>query len=155
MLSRRHLLATLGLAAFAALPHGPNEPAHAADTPATVKEPAVDFNRQIRPILSENCFACHGPDAGQRKARLRLDTKEGAFAELRRGGFAIVPGKPDESALVERITAARPTHRMPPPKSGKELKPEQIALLRRWVDQGAPWSTAWAFTAPRRPALPQ
>src|SRR5206468_444130 len=91
--------------------------------------PTVDFNRQILPLLSENCFACHGPDAGQRKAKLRLDTKEGAFGELRSGGHVIVPGKSAESKMIEKITAADPKDRMPPAKTGKQLKPEQIALL--------------------------
>src|SRR5262245_55463967 len=90
----------------------------------------VDFNRQILPLLSENCFACHGPDANQRKAKLRLDTKEGAFAELRSGGHAIVPGKSAESRMIEKITAADPKDRMPPAKTGKHLKPEQVDLIK-------------------------
>jgi hypothetical protein len=126
---------------------------NAADA-GTPPKSAVDFNRQIRPILSENCFACHGPDQQQRKAKLRLDTKEGAFAELRSGGFAIVPGKPAESVLLERISEPDSTRRMPPSKTGKHLAPDQIALLRQWIEQGASWSTHWAFTAPRRPHLP-
>jgi hypothetical protein len=117
--------------------------------------PAIDFNRQIRPILSENCFACHGPDQKQRKAKLRFDTKEGAFAELRDGGFAIVPKKSAESVLIERITEDDLGRRMPPPESRKHLTPEQIALFKQWIDQGAPWSTHWAFVAPQRPALPK
>ncbi len=116
--------------------------------------PAVDFNRQILPLLSENCFACHGPDASQRKAKLRLDTKEGAFAELRSGGHAIVPGKSSESKMIEKVTAADPKDRMPPAKTGKQLKPEQIALLNQWIDQGARWTAHWAWTAPARPAIP-
>src|SRR5262249_1164364 len=112
-------------------------------------------NRQVRPILSENCFACHGPDEKQRKAKLRLDTKEGALGELPNGDHAVVPGKSEESELVWRITAEDPAERMPPAKSGKHLKPEQIALLRRWIDQGAPWSSHWAFEPPKRPALPK
>jgi len=108
----------------------------------------VDFNRQILPLLSENCFACHGPDAGQRKAKLRLDTKEGAFAELRSGGHAIVPGKSSESKMIEKITAPDPKERMPPAKTGKQLKPEQIVLLKQWIDQGAGWTEHWAWTAP-------
>src|SRR5262245_45693283 len=114
----------------------------------------VDFNRQVRPILSENCFACHGPDEKQRKAKLRFDTKEGVFAKLRGGGSAIVPGKVEESELVRRITAEETSERMPPVKSGKKMKPEEIALLKEWIAQGAPWSSHWAFVPPRRPELP-
>src|SRR5262245_34736022 len=95
-------------------------------------EPAIDFNPHIRPILSDNCFACHGPDDKARKAKLRLDTKLGAFAPLRRGGRALVPGKPAESELIARITSDDPGELMPPPKSGKHLKPAQLALLKRW-----------------------
>jgi hypothetical protein len=118
-------------------------------------KPTVDFTRQVRPILSENCFACHGPDEQKRKAKLRLDTKEGALGKLHDGGFAIVPGKPEESELIARITADEPSNRMPPAKSRKSLKPEQIAVLRQWIEQGAPWSEHWAFVAPRRPPLPK
>jgi hypothetical protein len=125
----------------------------AAAAPAA--QPPVDFNRQVLPILADNCFACHGPDETQRKAKLRLDTKEGAFGKLRSGGHAIVPGKSDESVLIERVSEDDPARLMPPPKSGKHLKPEQVALLKQWIDQGAPWTAHWAFTAPRRPALPQ
>ncbi len=120
-------------------------------------EPAsqrVDFNRQILPILSDNCFACHGPDAGQRKAGLRFDLKEGAFARLPSGHQAIVAGKPAASALVERITSSDPESMMPPRKSGKRLSSEQIALLKRWIDEGADWKPHWAFAAPNRPTLP-
>src|SRR5438132_12770912 len=86
---------------------------------ATAEAP-IHFHRDIRPILSETCFQCHGPDEKQRKAHLRLDTKEGAFAHLD-GGFALVAGNPDESKLWQRITAKDPEERMPPPKSGKKL----------------------------------
>jgi mono/diheme cytochrome c family protein len=115
----------------------------------------VDFNRQILPLLSENCFACHGPDASQRKAKLRLDTKEGAFAELRSGGHAIVPGKSADSKIIEKITAADPQDRMPPAKTGKQLKPEQLALLKQWIDEGARWNQHWAWVMPQRPAIPK
>jgi hypothetical protein len=114
----------------------------------------VDFHRDIRPILSETCFQCHGPDEKQRKAHLRLDTKEGAFAELD-GHFAIVAGKPQESTLLQRITAKDPKERMPPPKTGKKLLPEQIDLVRRWIEQGAKWSAHWSFIPPVRPATPE
>src|SRR6476659_9872369 len=91
----------------------------------------IDFNRDIRPILSENCFVCHGPDEGQRKAKLRLDTRDGALAKLRNGGHAIVPGKRGESSLVQRILAEDASQRMPPPKSNKKLTAVQIDLLKR------------------------
>jgi hypothetical protein len=113
----------------------------------------IDFHRDIRPILSATCFQCHGPDSKQRKADLRLDTKSGAFADLG-GYFAIVPGKPAESRLIERITAKDVKEVMPPPKSGKTLSPAQIELIRQWIAQGAHWSEHWAFVPPVRPALP-
>src|SRR5437773_12135977 len=91
----------------------------------------VDFNRDIQPILSDNCYMCHGPDEKQRKAKLRLDTKEGAFAKLKSGGHAIVPGKAAESALVERINSEETSEMMPPPKSGKKLTAEQRSEERR------------------------
>jgi mono/diheme cytochrome c family protein len=114
----------------------------------------VDFNRDVRPILSEHCFACHGPDEKQRKAKLRLDTREGLTGELRDGGHAVVAGKPEMSALVERITTDLDARRMPPAKTGKQLTAQQIATLKRWVEQGATWSAHWAFVPPTRPALP-
>lgn len=115
---------------------------------------AIQFDRDIRPILSANCFACHGPDAEKRKASLRLDTREGLFGSLREGGRAVVPSQPDESALLKRVTAADKEQLMPPPKTGKQLTAAQIALLRRWIEEGAPWSAGWAFTPPQVPALP-
>jgi mono/diheme cytochrome c family protein len=125
--------------------------------PVTAAGPGgkVDYNRDVRPILSENCFACHGPDAKQRKARLRLDTQAGQLAESRNGNFAVAPGKPDESELVARVTEDDPLRRMPPMKTGKHLTPEQIDVLKRWVEQGAKWSAHWAFVAPTRPARPK
>jgi hypothetical protein len=113
----------------------------------------VDFNRDIRPILSEACFQCHGPDASHREADLRLDTQEGALADL--GGYApIVPGKPQESELLRRILTRAADEQMPPPEGGKRLAEEQIALLRRWIEQGARWSSHWAFVPPKRPTQP-
>lgn len=119
-----------------------------ADGPISAK-PGVDFNRQIFPLLSENCFACHGPDAGQRKAKLRLDTKEGAFAEMRDGGKLIVPGKSGDSGIVQRMLTSDASKLMPPPKSGKKLTPQQIDLVKQWIDGGAKWSQHWAFVAPK------
>jgi hypothetical protein len=114
----------------------------------------IDFNRDIQPILSENCYQCHGPDAKARKAKLRLDTKEGAFATKDNGITAIVPGKPDDSELVTRIFSADPDEVMPDPASHKTLTAAQKDLLKRWIAAGAPWAEHWAFVAPRRPAVP-
>ena len=118
-------------------------PASADDNPAEVR-----FNRDIRPILADTCYHCHGPDKARRKADLRLDTEEGAKA-------AIAPGKPHASELVRRVTSTDPDERMPPAKSGRQLTPRQVDLLRRWVAQGAKWEKHWAFLPPQRPDLPK
>ncbi|HEY2473475.1 MAG TPA: DUF1549 domain-containing protein, partial [Candidatus Cybelea sp.] len=118
-------------------------------------EAKLSYDRDIRPILSDNCFACHGPDAKQRKAKLRLDTRDGALAELRSGGHAVVPGKIDDSTLLERIASDVPSRLMPPKKSGKHLTAAQIELLRRWIAEGAPYTVHWAFVPPSRPRLPK
>ena len=116
-------------------------------------EPAarrIDFNRDIRPILSNNCYVCHGFDEGTRQADLRLDIRDGATAELPSGETAIVPGKRDESAAYWRITSDDEFEMMPPADSDKELTPEQIELLTRWIDQGAEYTPHWAFIPPKR-----
>jgi hypothetical protein len=124
--------------------------------PLTVQadDARINFDREIRPIFSNTCFKCHGPDAKQRKAHLRLDRHEGMLAELKSGNRAVVPGKSAESALVARITAADPEERMPPPASGKKLSPEQIELLKRWVDEGAEYREHWSFLPLKRPEPP-
>ena len=112
----------------------------------------VDFNRQIRPILSETCYQCHGPDQNKRKADLRLDLREGLFRSAD-GTTIVVPGKPDESELVARISSDDAELRMPPPRHGSGLKPEQIELIKRWVAEGAEWKGHWAYyPASRLPA---
>ncbi len=98
---------------------------------------SVNYARDVRPVLSDNCFACHGPDDQKRKAGLRFDTKGGAFAKLESGSTAVVPGKPEESELIDRIESHDADLQMPPKKSGKQLTAAQIAILRRWVEQGA------------------
>lgn len=111
---------------------------------------SIEFNRDIRPIITENCFACHGPDKNQRKAKLRLDVREVA---LERG--AIVPGKPAESKLVEHIFSEDPEEVMPPPKSRKKLSNTQKELLRSWIAKGAEYEPHWAYMRLRRPVVPQ
>ena len=113
----------------------------------------LSYTRDIRPILSANCFACHGPDEQARQAELRLDTRAGATADL--GGHqAIVPGDAAASELIRRITSDDPDTRMPPAESNKHLQPEQIEKLRQWVAAGAEYQLHWAFVPPQRPAVP-
>ncbi|MGE3806503.1 MAG: PSD1 and planctomycete cytochrome C domain-containing protein [Gemmataceae bacterium] len=115
----------------------------------------VDFQRDIRPILSDNCFLCHGQDEGTRKGRLRLDSLEHALKGGRSGEPAFVAGKPGMSELVKRVAAGDAKGLMPPAKSGKKLTAAQIDLLRRWVAEGGKYETHWAFVKPTRPALPR
>ena len=124
---------------------------------ATEPESAkVSFSRDIQPILSENCFLCHGRDPSSRKAKLRLDKAEFAFAERPDGELAaIVPGEPGKSALVQRIQSSDSEDIMPPPKSKKSLTAEQRQLLVQWISEGADYEEHWAFAPARRPALPE
>ncbi|MCX6930007.1 MAG: DUF1549 domain-containing protein, partial [Verrucomicrobia bacterium] len=127
-------------------------PLFAATPPA--KPAAIDFNRDIRPILTENCYKCHGPDEEERKAKLRFDIRLEALKPAKSGNPAIIPGSPEKSEMVARITAEDPDDRMPPIKTGRKLSPAQIELLRNWIAQGAPFATHWAYVKPVRPALP-
>src|SRR6185436_3029334 len=131
---------------------------HCASTLSTAAEegkPAeVQFNRDIRPILSENCFQCHGPDVHQRQADLRLDTREGAVAE-HDGGKAIVAGDTKSSRLMQRIVSTVADERMPPEKTGRKLTAQQIELLRRWIEQGAKYEKHWSLLPPKRAELPK
>jgi hypothetical protein len=120
-----------------------------SQSPSAAPAP-LSFNRDIRPILSNNCFACHGPDENKRETDFHFDTKEGMFLE----DGIIVPGSAAKSVLVKKITEPDPKDRMPPPDSGHALTDGQIALLKRWIDEGARWDTHWAYTAPSRPDLP-
>ncbi len=115
----------------------------------------VDFSREVRPILSKYCFQCHGPDDKARKAKLRLDQPASAFGELPSGNRAIVPGKPGESALVERMTSADDSQAMPPRKTGKRPTAGDIATLRRWIEQGAAYTRHWSYVKPSRPEPPK
>ncbi len=121
---------------------------------ASAQKP-VDFNRDIRPLLSENCFQCHGPDEARRKSNLRLDQQDSATHPAKSGQTAIVPHDLAKSELVNRITTADEDDHMPPAKTGKKLSPAQIDLFRRWIDQGAVYSPHWGFVTPVRPPLPE
>jgi hypothetical protein len=120
---------------------------------SSLADAKVSFNREIRPILSEQCFSCHGFDAKHRKADLRLDTREGAVAD-NDGVRAIIPGDPAKSELWKRLLSQDPEEVMPPPEAHKpKLTAKQLATLRRWIEEGAPYEPHWAFTAPVRPTL--
>jgi hypothetical protein len=126
-------------------------PAATPDKPTA----AVDFNQTIRPILSENCYKCHGPDDGERKAKLRFDVRSDALKPAKSGEIAIVPGAPEKSEMISRITAGTDSDdHMPPAKTGKTLTPAQIESVRRWIAQGATYATHWAYIKPTRPTVP-
>jgi Protein of unknown function (DUF1553)/Protein of unknown function (DUF1549)/Planctomycete cytochrome C len=132
------------------------ETGHAAraEGASTTVSKSAEFNRDIRPILADKCFKCHGPDARERKGKLRLDNDRDARAPAASGSAAIVPGKPDESELYQRIIAEDADERMPPVKSGKSLSAAEVAVLKTWIEQGAPYQGHWAFQSPRRPPVP-
>ncbi len=116
----------------------------------------VDFNRDIRPILSDRCYACHGPDEAKRKAGLRLDTEDGALALLKSGERAVVRGADHaKSSLIHRITTKDADDVMPPIKTGKPLAAAETDALTRWIKEGAPWQKHWSFIPPVRPPLPE
>ena len=151
--ARLHVIAVAS--ALLAVSAPPSAQAAAAVEPATT----VDFQRDIRPILSDNCFACHGPDEATREADLRLDTRDGAFGPRPPAGRstrprdpAVVAGDIDASLLVERITHTDARRRMPPEVSQKSLSDEQIDLLKRWIEQGADWDQHWSFKPIDQPA---
>ena len=126
-----------------------------AASPAKSAAKGPDFAREVRPILSDNCFACHGPDEKGLKAKLRLDRAESATHPAKSGAIAVVPGDTGKSELMKRVLNTDPDEIMPPPKTKKKLTAAQIDILRRWIASGARYDTHWAFEAPRRPATPQ
>ncbi|TMU56239.1 PSD1 and planctomycete cytochrome C domain-containing protein [Flagellimonas algicola] len=117
----------------------------------------VDFNFHIRPILSDKCFACHGPDANKREADLRLDTQEGAYAALKdyNDKFAIVSGQPEQSEVYLRISSTDSTVMMPPPESNLKLSSYHVELIKKWIEQGAGYKPHWAFVPPAKSDLPE
>jgi hypothetical protein len=123
--------------------------------PAARAADGVDFRRDIRPILADNCFKCHGPDEGARKGKLRLDARGQALKGGRSGRPAVVPGKPDDSEMLRRLQSTDETDVMPPPETGKKLTARQVDLLRRWITSGANYEQHWALVPPVRPPLPK
>jgi hypothetical protein len=123
-------------------------------------EDKIQFNRDIRPIVADNCFHCHGPDPAARKASLRLDTEAGFFAvRLNKDGKeeppTVIKGHPEKSSLFQRISSKDEEEIMPPPKEHKTLKPAQIALIKHWIEQGAPWQPHWSLVTPQKAPLPE
>lgn len=123
-----------------ALAKGPGEP--------------VDFMREIRPLLAQNCLMCHGPDEGTRESGLRLDTRAGATSEADSGLPAVIPGDGENSELLTRLSSQEDDLRMPPPDAGRQLSPDQIAVVRRWIEQGAPYAQHWSFQPPVAATMP-
>ncbi len=121
---------------------------------AAQEDTSLNYDRDVRPILSENCFYCHGQDPKKRMAGLRLDSLEGATVD-RHGHAAIVPGKPAESLMYQRITEQQPARRMPPVYSNRKLSAAQIAILKRWIEEGGGYNKHWAFVPPERPRVPE
>ena len=149
---RLRLIYSLGLVLSAlALLSWAKEP-QAARTDAT--QARVEYNRDIRPIVSNNCFKCHGLDDKARRAGLRLDVREQALRPTELGGTAIVPGKSAESELVKRIFSSDANFVMPPPSSNKKLTADEKELLKNWIEQGAEYQPHWSFIPPKRPPLP-
>ncbi|GAB5517786.1 MAG: DUF1553 domain-containing protein [Rhodothermales bacterium] len=133
---------------------GVEKPAAIAEAEANLPE-TVDFNLHVKPILSDRCFACHGPDAAARAADLRLDTPEGAYSALKQGsGKAIVPGHLGRSEVWTRLVSDDPDVRMPPPESNLSMTPEEIALIGRWIDQGAEYKPHWSTIPPEQAKRP-
>lgn len=126
-----------------------------ASSPGLASEPsatAIDYQRDIRPILSDKCYFCHGPDEKHRKADLRIDSREGIFQQQEKR-HVVAAGKPDESELWLRISTADPDQRMPPADSGKSLSAKERELIRRWIAEGAAWKEHWAYAVPIRPVI--
>jgi len=126
----------------------------ASAPPSETPAKPIDFDREVRPILSDTCFACHGPDEKQRMANLRLDETEGLFVD--RGGYKIiVAGNSSQSKLYQKISSKDPAFRMPPIFANRTLTDAQIELIKKWIDQGAHWEKHWAWQTPKRPAVPE
>ena len=148
----RFAVSGLALVSFAVVFAASPKPAAALKTKGPPQ--SLSFNENVQPILAENCYACHGADPGSRKAGLRLDRAEHAFKPLEKSGPAIVPFKPADSPLVQRIESTDDKQRMPPPEANKTLGPDQIATLRQWIAEGAEYEEHWSFISAKRPRVP-
>ncbi len=147
-------LALVILALPASMARGGDSRPETAPIPDRARARRVRFNRDIRPILSDKCFRCHGPDATQRKGKLRLDSSQAARTPASSGSPAIVPGNLDESELYGRVTSSDRDEQMPPAKTGKPLTAGEIAKLKTWIEEGAEYEAHWSFIPPVRPDLP-
>ncbi|MDB5298224.1 MAG: Protein of unknown function (DUF1553)/Protein of unknown function (DUF1549)/Planctomycete, partial [Phycisphaerales bacterium] len=152
---RSQALRSVVVASALALGAARSTTARAEVVPGEPPVPArVEFNRDVRPILSESCYACHGFDKAKRKADLRLDTRDGLLAKLD-AGPAVAPGKPADSQVYARVVSDDPEEMMPPPAAKKPpLTARQKAVLKKWIEQGAAWEDHWAYAPVRRPAVP-
>ena len=130
----------------------PGLPDDVAEAYAAIGE--VDFNLDITPLLSDRCYHCHGAAGEQRKAGLRLDSREGLFSANKNGDHAFAGGKPGKSEAILRILSDDPEIQMPPPESNRFLSAREKALLIKWVEDGAEWKEHWAFIPPERPSVP-
>lgn len=144
---------TAGCGLLVALLTGCGQPVALAQSGESAASP--DFARDIRPLLADYCYACHGPDSATREAGFRLDQRDSATGPADSGDVPVVPGDPQASQILQRIRSADDGFRMPPPEFGKQLSAAQTELLEQWIRDGAVWQDHWAFIPPRRPALPE
>ena len=134
---------------------GPKKPPAVVEAEERLPE-QINFNFHVKPILSDRCFKCHGPDDNARKTDLRFDTEEGAFTRLTESvrKYALVPGSLSKSEVFHRLTSDNPEYRMPPPESNLALTPEEIAIILKWIEQGAEYKPHWSLIPPEQPDLP-
>ena len=155
---KKYLLATAGLLAVFTIPYNCQVAENSNKGQFEKRLPkVVDFNFHVKPILSDRCFKCHGPDANKREADLRFATQEGAFAALgdNKDHFALAPGDAEKSTLVQRIYNTDPDDIMPPPESNLSLTEYEKSILKKWIEQGAEWKSQWSYLPLTKPNLPK
>ncbi len=151
----RAWLLVVGGWAACCVPTWAGEPGDAAPETSSREQRKIDFARDIRPVLSDKCFACHGPGEESREGGFRLDVKDSALGEADSGAVPIVPGDLDSSELYQRLTTDDASMRMPPEETNKQVTAEEIARIAAWIRQGAPWQDHWAYQPPRQAPLPE